>query len=159
MMKVTGKIKEGNKVKYICKDCNTSTEKLLDKEELIARIRQEQVINARIQDYKGQLIIRIKEDKETNIEKQTRKPKQQKKKEVYAIDLFKDIMKNFGIKQEELALSVGFENYDLDEEITHSGTVYIDKLSYKMASDIKKIADMENNQILLNYRSKYLENK
>lgn len=162
-LKVISKIKEGNKVKYVCKDVSSSHESVFSKEELIQSIQNGIVINARIQNYKGQLIIRIKEDDETNIQKQPRKNKNQqekastKQKKIYAIDLFKDIMKNFGIKQEELALSVGFDNYDLEEEITYSGTVYIDKLSYQMASDIKKIADMENNQILMNYRSKYIE--
>ena len=159
MFKVVSKIKEGNKVSYICKDEATLTEYKFDKDKLIDEINKNNVINARIQNYKGQLIISLKEDKDTNIERQPRKQKQTKQKQIYAIDLYKSIMKDFGIRQEELALAVGFDYYDLEEDITNSGTYYIEELSYRMASDIKKIADMQNNQILMNYRSKYLERK
>ena len=156
MLKVISKIKEGNKVSYICIDTNDNTSRnyTLDKGEIIEYIRNGQVINARIQDYKGQLIIRIKEDTDTKINKQPRKQKT-KTKSKYAIELYKEIIVQFGIKHEELALEVGFNNYNLEEDITNSSEVEIVELSYQMASDIKRIADSENNFILKSYRDKY----
>ena len=158
MLKVISKIKEGNKVSYICIDSsnNTSHNYTLDKGELIEYIRKGQVLNARIQDYKGQLIIRVKEDTDTKIKKQKTTTKSKSK---YAIELYKEIIAEFSIKHEELALEVGFNNYDLEEDITNSTQEYIADLSYQMASDIKRIADSENNMLLKSYRNEYMAYK
>lgn len=159
MLKVTCKIKNGTQVSYQCIDefGNTS---VVDKDTLITKIKSNSVSNAKIQDYKGQLIIRLKDDVKTVksdgtvVEKQSRHSDKKKDKTLYAIDLFKSIMKDFGITNEEEALSLGFDYYDLDSEVSEEDRAV---LAFKMASDIKGIKDTETSHTLQKYREQYKE--
>lgn len=152
----------GNKHMYVCTDSNTGQQVDLDKDTLVNEINSGNVTNARVQVYKGQSIIRVKQsdkDKITTVRDDGTEVERHKhrKKTIYAIDLYKSIIKEFGIKQEEEALAVGFDKYELDTELDTSNKDTIAKLSYQMASDIKVIADKQNSDILSKYRQNYLK--
>lgn len=162
MYTLTSKKICGNKYVYICTDDDTGQQLDLDKEALINEIHKGNITNARVQVYKGQSIIRVKQsakDKITTVRDDGTEIETQRhrKKTIYAIDLYKSIIKEFGIKQEEEALAVGFDKYELDTELDASDTSALVKLSYQMASDIKVIADKQNSDILSKYRQNYLK--
>ena len=102
MLNVFNKIKNGNTVTYECRDENGNVSQL-DKNSLITEIRAGNVDNARIQDYKGQLIIRLKD----NVSSQSNKTAQstsntstksstKPRRIILMLDLYKKIMKDFG---------------------------------------------------------------
>lgn len=161
MLTVTNKEKDGRKIIYTCTDTSGQTKKL-DKDELICEIQNNNVLNARIQNYKGQLIIRLKDEMKNTASTSNSTPRKRKNKEylsdtVLALDIYKKIMKDFNIRQEEEALSIGFDRYELDEEIYTWDKQKITRLSYKMASDIRRLADIENNMILEKYKREYMQ--
>ena len=159
MFIVVNKIKNGNKVIYEVQSENGGKIEQLTKDELVVEIENNRISNAKIQNYKGQIIIRVKGDKKTT-SKQTSKqtPKQtQQRKNILAIEIFKNVAKCFGIQAIEEALAIGFDKYELDEEIDILDRKRIIELSYRMAVDIKEIADKQNNR-LVDYYKKAFEN-
>lgn len=161
MLTVIDKEKDGRKVLYVCDDTSGHSRKL-DKDELIVEIQNNNVSNARIQNYKGQLIIRLKDEMKNTPSTSNSTPRKRKNKEylsdtVLALDIYKKIMKEFNIRQEEEELSIGFDRYELDEEIYTWDEQKITRLSYKMASDIRRLADIENNMILEKYKRAYMK--
>lgn len=148
MWNITNKIKNGNKVVYEVTSDSGETQQL-SKDEIIIEIQNKRIANARIQVYKGQTIIRVK-GKVPN-KKQT-EVKTDDRKAILALDLFKNIAKAFGVRVIEEALALGFDKYELDEEISFSDKKKITELSYEMAVDIKVIADNQNNKLLNLYK-------
>lgn len=155
MFIVVNKIKNGNKVIYEVQSENGGKIEQLTKDELVVEIENNRISNAKIQNYKGQIIIRVKGDKKTT-SKQTSKQTQQRKN-ILAIEIFKNVAKCFGIQAIEEALAIGFDKYELDEEIDILDRKRIIELSYRMAVDIKEIADKQNNR-LVDYYKKAFEN-
>ena len=156
MFSVVNKIKNGNKVIYEVQSEDNGKVEQLTKDELVVEIKNNRISNARIQNYKGQIIIRIKEDKQAPKQDQKQDQKQvTQRKNILAIELFKNISKGFGIRTIEDALSVGFDNYELDEEIDLSNKERVIELSYKMAIDIKQIADKQNSTLLEFYKKAF----
>jgi hypothetical protein len=157
MIKIINKVKDSNnKMAYECLDLNTNETRTLSKDDIAEQIKSNNIVNARIQVYKGQVIIRVKDDEPKQKSDTPRKrATSTKSKEVYAIDIFKRIIKEFGILHEEEALSVGFDKFELDEEVDTSNKSELASLEYKMAVIIKKIADIENNKRLSEYRKTF----
>ena len=159
MLTVSSKTKNGNTVTYECKD-DYGTVFKFNKDALIHEIRNNNVSNARIQDYKGQLIIRIKDNipsvSTDGKEQKTRTKNSRTSKDLLAIDVFKKIIKDFNIQHEEEVLSMGFDKYELDLDVTNYNKKDLAELRYRMASDIKKIADIENNNKLAKYNKEYM---
>jgi hypothetical protein len=162
MLTIKNKVKQGTKVYYTCTDENNSS-KSYTKDEIVEAIKQGKVSNARLQYYKEQTIIRVKDDipvQNSNgdkVEKQVR----QSNKKIYAIDIFKQLMKEFHIQDEEEALSLAFDKYsfDLDLEIDVNNKELLTKIRYIIASDLKIQADKENDKKLAEYKETYLRNK
>lgn len=96
---VTSINKQGNKViNYTC-DLN-GNKLILDKEQLIQRIKNKEVDNARIQIYKDQVIIRVKTDSDDKNIKKERKSsgkKHKKEQDVSSRELMVTIAKEFNI--------------------------------------------------------------
>lgn len=97
--------KNGNKIiDYICE----SNGKLINltREQLINQINDRKVDNARIQVYKGQIIIRIKQDEQGKI---TEKKERQTNKDKTVADLMKEVAKSFNVDYVEQYSNVFYE--------------------------------------------------
>ena len=154
MWVVTNKIKNGNKVDYEVTS-DTGEVEQLNKEELIVEIKNNRISNATIQVYKGQNIIRVKGNNVKSTPRAKSSKQKQEQKTILALQLFKNIAKAFGLRTVEEALAIGFDKYELDEEISTKDREKIMELSYQMAVDIKEIADRENNRLLSLYKQAY----
>lgn len=152
-LQVTAKLKVGNTVKYKCRDIDNNAEGILEKDELVAKINNGQVINARVQVYKGNSIIRLKDDIDKT--QTTVKSSRVSKKKVLMLDIYKKLLAEFNIQHIEDALSTAFDRYDLDTEVDTTNIKEYTKIKYQLASEIKRMADMENNSKLLRYKGEY----
>lgn len=159
--KIIGKEKVGNKVTYKCQDTITNETREFTKDDIIAR--ESEICNVYIQNYKGQKIIRIKGNDVASTKSSTARSSssndgstaRRSKNKIYMIDMYKNMCKEFGIRSMEEALAIGFDLYDLDMEIDTRYLRDYSKLQYKVASTIKKIADKENNDIIMKYKENY----
>lgn len=159
MLTVTDKYKVGRATIYICNDDNGNRVEL-DKDKIQKEIENKNVRNASIQIYKGLVIIRVHNIKSTTTvtqKKQTdtknTKPRSITKKETkLVLDEFKNILEDFNIQNIDDALAFAFEHYEFDLDISTLDKVELANLRFEMASDIKRMADIENNRRLQKYR-------